>query len=87
MTEQVQDHTWPQGTDFSDLPVTLLDVGNRPLNVFRRQGIRTYQHLLACEEKDLTDMRGFGPECLIQVVNALAKEGLRLKSPDYAARR
>lgn len=65
----------------------MLDVGNRALNIFRGYGIKSYADLLEMEEKDLTDLRGFGPTCLQQVVSALASEGLKLKHPDYAARR
>lgn len=87
MTEQVQEFQWPPGTDFDEVPVRLMDIGNRAYRVLKRQGIRTYAQLLDCEEKDLTDFRGFGPICLAQVMDALAREGLKLKEPDYSARR
>lgn len=87
MTEQVNQEHWPSDTDFSEIPVNLLNISNRSLNVFRRQGIRTVQDILDMEEKDLTDMRQFGPGCLAETIKALAEHGLKLKAPDYRARR
>lgn len=87
MTEQVEKAQWAPDTDFDEVPVSLLDISNRALNVFRANGIKTYSQLLALEEKDLTDMRGFGQGCLGEVVKALASESLKLKDPNYAARR
>jgi hypothetical protein len=43
--------------------------------------------LISHEASDLTDMRGFGPNCLTETLNALREIGFALKQVDYAARR
>lgn len=64
-----------------------LNISNRALNVFRNYGIKTVGDLITYEMKDLTDLRGFGPNCLQETMEALREVGLKLKDIDYAARR
>lgn len=77
----------PLGNNPAHIMVTEISVGNRALNVFRRHGIKTVADLMTYEASDLTDLRGFGPECLTQTINALREVGFELKPIDYAARR
>lgn len=79
--------THPLGTDPANIMITEISVGNRALNVFRRNGIKTVADLIGHEASDLTDMRGFGPNCLTETMNALREIGFALKQIDYAARR
>ena len=73
--------------DLSEISVASLNVSNRALNVFRKYGIRTVEDLVAHDPCDLKDMRGFGPGCLQETIDALRELGLALKPIDYAARR
>lgn len=77
----------PLGSNPANIMITEISVGNRALNVFRRNGIKTVADLISHEASDLTDMRGFGPNCLTETVNALREIGFQLKPIDYAARR
>lgn len=78
---------FPLGRNPANIMITEISVGNRALNVFRRQGIKTVADLIQHEPSDLTDYRGFGPDCLAQTINALREIGFQLKPIDYAARR
>jgi DNA-directed RNA polymerase alpha subunit len=64
-----------------------LNISNRALNVFRKYGVRTLDDLVQHDVCDLKDLRGFGPGCLAETIEALREVGLKLKDIDYAARR
>lgn len=81
------ENTWEAPQSVSEMSVSSLPIGNRALNVMRKYGIKTVENLVGYEANDLTDMRGFGPTCLQETIEALAELGLKLKSPDYPARR
>lgn len=78
---------FPLGRNPHNIMITEISVGNRALNVFRRNGIKTVADLIAHEASDLTDLRGFGPACLAETVDALREVGFELKPINYAARR
>jgi DNA-directed RNA polymerase alpha subunit len=77
----------PLGPNPANIMVTEISVGNRALNIFRKYGIKTVADLIQNEASDLTDLRGFGPGCLTETINALREIGFELKPIDYAARR
>lgn len=87
MTQQADKDKWAVDTDFYEIPVSLLDISNRSLNVFRKYGIKTLGDLMEHDQADLKDMRGFGDGCMKETLEALAAEGVSLKPIDYAARR
>lgn len=78
---------FPLGRNPANIMVTEISIGNRVRNVLERCGIRTVAQLIENEPNDLTDLRGFGPGCLAETVNALREIGFQLKPIDYAARR
>lgn len=73
--------------DLAEISVTQLDIGNRALNCLKKAGIRTVADLVQMEPSDLTDIRGFGPGCLQETVEALLDMGLKLRPVDFVARR
>lgn len=87
MTQQENQGKWAVDTDFYEIPVSLLDISNRSLNVFRKYGIKSVGDLMEHDQADLRDMRGFGDGCLKETMEALAAEGVNLKPIDYSARR
>ena len=57
-----------------------LDLTDLASSRLRYAGVRTVLQLVSMTERDLLDIRRFGPGCLRSVKEALAQEGLRLKS-------
>jgi hypothetical protein len=60
-------------------PVDVFEFGPRVRNALRREHITTVGDLLACDHHWLLDIRSFGVTMLDEVVQALAKHGLKLK--------
>jgi DNA-directed RNA polymerase alpha subunit len=84
---EVLDETWSIQDPVLERPVADLTISNRALNVFRKYGIKTIGDLVQFDPDDLTDLRGFGPGCLQETIEALREVGQALKPVDYAARR
>ena len=63
-----------------------LHLTGRATRALARGGIRTLDQLVEHDAWDLTDIRGFGTECLRETVDALAKRGLTLMPSDYKPR-
>lgn len=69
-----------------DVGISDLDVSGRAVKALARGGIRTVGQLIEHDAWELTDLRGFGVECLRETVDALATMGLTLKPSNYVAR-
>lgn len=69
-----------------DVAISDLDVSGRAVKALGRGGIRTVSQLVEQTAWDLTDLRGFGNECLRETVNALASMGLTLKPSNFEPR-
>ena len=59
-----------------------LDLTYLALSRLRYADIRTVAQLVSMTERDLLDIPRFGPGCLKSVKDALAEEGLKLKSEE-----
>jgi len=63
-----------------------LPVSGRTVKALARGGIRTTGDLVERDAWELTDLRGFGVQCLRETVDALAELGLTLKPSTYEDR-
>jgi DNA-directed RNA polymerase alpha subunit len=70
-----------------DVSVTDLPISGRAIKALARGGIRTVETLVAHDAWELCDIRGFGPECLRETVDALAEIGLTLKPSNFSDRK
>lgn len=63
-----------------------LGAGNRAWKALDRAGIQTIGQLIEHDAYDLLDVRGFGLNCLIKVMNCLTEMGLSLKASNFKFR-
>lgn len=63
-----------------------LGCGNRAANALDKAGIQTIGQLIENDAYDLLDIRWFGQDCLIRVMDSLAEMGLALKNSNFKFR-
>lgn len=72
--------------EWENVAIADLRMSGRATKALIRGGIRTLDQLVEHDAWDLTDIRGFGTECLRETVDALAMRGLTLMPSDYKPR-